>query len=184
MENLGLFICTACLYPTSLGQGMQRCRCEEYKAYPGVDCPSGYHLCYICAAVVVGGTSRWAWNACESCLKFNRSLKSKYGVSLSLGRHSIMNSIGVQISASPEEQEKAIDQMMKFINQSQSLEDWALLQARTLFESIPSWQKMHYIPRAQWEAKFALSKVKATSRSVQAIKDYLRITDFAELLRE
>lgn len=184
MENLGLFICTTCLYPTSLGQGMQRCRCEEYKAYPGIDCPSGYHLCYVCAAVVVGGTSRWAWNACESCLKFNRSLKGKYGVSLSLGRHSIMNSIGVPMKASPEEQERAIEQMMKFINQSQSLEDWALLQARTLFESVPSWQNMHYIPRAQWEAKFALSKVKATSRSVQAIKGYLRITDFAELLRE
>ena len=91
-----------------------------------------------------------------------------------------MNSIGVQINASPEEQARAIDQMMKFINQSQSLEDWALLQARALFESVPSWQKMHYIPSAQWEAKFALSKVKATSRSVQAIKDYLRITDFDE----
>ena len=179
---MSLFICTTCLYPTSLGQGMQRCRCEEYKAYPGVDCPSGYHLCYLCAAVVTGGESRWSWNACESCLKFNRSLKSKYGVSLSLGRHSIMNSIGVQINASPEEQERAIDQMMKFINQSQSLEDWALLQARILFESVPSWQKMHYIPRAQWEAKFALSKVKATSRSVQCIKDYLQITDFDELL--
>jgi hypothetical protein len=91
-----------------------------------------------------------------------------------------MNSIGVPISASLEEQERAIDQMMRFINQSQSLEDWALLQARTLFESVPSWQKMHYIPLDQWEAKFHLSKVKATSRSVQCIKDYLRITDFEE----
>ena len=91
-----------------------------------------------------------------------------------------MNSIGVPISASPEEQEKAIEQMIKFINQSQSLEDWALLQARTLFESVPSWQKMHYIPRAQWEAKFALSKVRAKSRSLQCIKNYLRITDFEE----
>jgi hypothetical protein len=182
MQNQSLFICTTCLYPTSLGQGMQRCHCEEYKAYPGVDCPSGYHLCYVCAAVVVGGDSRWSWEACESCLRFTRSLKSKYGVSLSLGRHSIMNSIGVPINASPEEQEGAIDQMMKFINQSQSLEDWALLQARILFESVPSWQKMHYIPRAQWEAKFHLSKVKATSRSVQCIKDYLRIAEFDELL--
>jgi hypothetical protein len=94
-----------------------------------------------------------------------------------------MNSIGVPIQASAEEQEKAVEQMINFINQGQSLEDWALLQARTLFESVPSWQKVHYIPRAQWEAKFALSKVKATSRSVQCIKDYLRITDFDELLR-
>ena len=177
---MSLFICTTCLYPTSLGQGKQSCRCVPYKAYPGVDCPSGFHLCYLCAAVVVGGESRWSWEACESCLKFNRSLKSKYGVSLALGRHSIMNSIGVPIQASAEEQEKAIEQMIKFINQGQSLEDWAKLQARRLFESVPSWQKMHYIPREQWEAKFYLSKVKATSRSVQSIKDYLRITDFEE----
>ena len=154
-----------------------------YKAYRGVDCPSGFHLCYLCAAVVVGGESRWSWEACESCLKFNRSLKTKYGVSLALGRHSIMNSIGVPIQATPEEQEKAVEQMMNFINETQSLSDWAHLQARTLFESVPSWQKMHYIPREQWEAKFYLSKVKATSRSVQCIKDYLRITDFEELLR-
>ena len=101
-------------------------------------------------------------------------------MNLSLGRHSVMNSIGVPIQASPEEQEKAVEQMIKFINQGQSLEDWARLQARTLFESVPSWQKMHYIPVEQWEAKFHLSKVKATSRSVQCIKDYLRITDFEE----
>ena len=101
-------------------------------------------------------------------------------MNLSLGRHSIMNSIGVPIQASPEEQERAVEQMIKFINQGQSLEDWARLQARTLFESVPSWRKMHYIPVDQWEAKFHLSKVKATSRSVQCIKDYLRITDFEE----
>lgn len=94
-----------------------------------------------------------------------------------------MNSIGVPIQATPEEQEKAVAQMMNFINETQSLSDWAQLQARTLFESVPSWQKMNYIPREQWEAKFYLSKVKATSRSVQCIKDYLRITDFEELLR-
>jgi hypothetical protein len=93
-----------------------------------------------------------------------------------------MNSIGVPIQATPKEQERAVEQMIKFINQSQSLEDWAKLQARTLFESVPSWQKVHYIPSEQWEAKFYLSKVKATSRSVQCIKDYLRITDFEESL--
>jgi hypothetical protein len=35
-----------------------------------------------------------------------------------------------------------------------------------------------------WEAKFHLSKVKATSRSGQAFKDYLRIDEFEELARE
>jgi hypothetical protein len=40
------------------------------------------------------------------------------------------------------------------------------------------------VPTAKWEAKFHLSKVKATSRSVQAFKDYLRIKEFEELGHE
>jgi hypothetical protein len=39
------------------------------------------------------------------------------------------------------------------------------------------------IPREKWEAKFHLTKVQATSRSVQAFKDYLRINEFEELVR-
>ena len=160
---------------------MQSCRCEESKEYPGVDCPSGYHLCYMCAASVAGGTSRWSWNACESCLKFNRSLQSKYGFSLPLGRHSIMNAISVPLSASPEVQEKAIKEMLNFVEVSVAISDWGLLQARTLFESAHAWAKEGIIPLAKWEAKFHLSKVKATSRSEQAFKDYLRVSDFEEL---
>ena len=33
----------------------------------------------------------------------------------------------------------------------------------------------------RWEEKFALSKVKATTRSVTAFKQYLRIEDFSVL---
>ena len=183
MSSHGLFVCTTCFSLTSMGLGMQRCRCEEYKAYDGVDCPSGYHLCYMCAATVVGGTGRYSWNACESCLKFNRSLQGNYGFSLPLGRHSIMNSISVPLRASLEVQEKAIAEMLKFVEVSGSISDWGLLQARTLFESAPTLSVLGIIPREKWEAKFHLTKVKATSRSVQAFKDYLRVNDFEELMR-
>ena len=181
MSSHGLFVCTTCFSLTSLGLGMQRCRCEEYKEYEGVDCPSGYHLCYMCAATVVGGTGRYSWNACESCLKFNRSLPGKYGFSLPLGRHSIMNSISVPLSASPEVQEKAITELLKFVDEAGALSDWGLLQARTLYESAHSWSILGIVAAEKWEAKFHLSKVKATSRSVQAFKDYLRIKEFEEL---
>ena len=67
MPPIDFYVCTTCFGLTSAGTGMQRCRCEEYKAYPGVDCPSGYHLCYMCAAVVAGGTGRYSWNACDVC---------------------------------------------------------------------------------------------------------------------
>jgi hypothetical protein len=48
-------------------------------------------------------------------------------------------------------------------------------------ESAYAWVKEGIIPQAKWEAKFHLSKVKATSRSEQAFKDYLRVNDFGEI---
>ncbi len=178
MPHLGLLVCTTCFGLTSAGQGMQVCRCEVYKPYPGIDCPSGYHLCYMCAASKAGGTSRWAWNACDPCLKFNRSLKSKHGVSLPLGRHSIMNGFGIPMKASREVQEAASKDLLRSVNKAGDISDWGTLQARVLFESVPMWRNEPYILLSTWEAKFHLSKVKATSRSVQAFKDYLRVDSF------
>jgi hypothetical protein len=176
-----LFVCTTCFSLSSLGLGMQRCMCEGHKSYAGVDCPSGFILCYICAATVTGGTSRYSWNACESCLKFNLYVGRTYGLTLPLGRHSIMNSISVPLRASEEVQAAGIEAMVKFVKASGALSDWGKLQARQLFESAHAWGKEGQIPQATWEAKFHLSGVKATSRSEQAFKDYLRVNAFKDL---
>lgn len=162
---------------------MQQCSCEEYKAYEGVDCPSGYHLCYLCAATITGGTGRFSWNACKSCLNLNKLLHSKYGFGLPLGRHSIMNSISVPLHASAEVQAKAIEQMLTFVDAAGELSEWGLLQARKLFESAHAWSVLEVVAADKWEAKFALSTVKATSRSVQAFKDYLGVNEFEEMMR-
>ena len=71
--------------------------------------------------------------------------------------------------------------MLKFVDVSEAISDWGLLQARTLYESAHSWSVLGIVAAEKWEAKFHLSKVKATSRSVQAFKDYLRITEFDQL---
>jgi hypothetical protein len=138
----------------------------------------------MCAASLAGGAGRYSWNVCEVCLKFNRSLASKYGVSLPLGRHSIMNGIAIPIHATESDQQEGITEMLNFLYKAQSLTDWGDHQAQILFESIPSWRKEPFIRLQRWEEKFALSKVKATSRSVQMFKDYLRIHDFNKLLDE
>lgn len=91
-----------------------------------------------------------------------------------------MNSIAVPLSASTEVQEKAVAEMLKFVDVSVSISDWGLLQARTLYESAPTLSLLGIIPRDKWEAKFHLSKVAATTRSVQAFKDYLRVNEFEE----
>jgi hypothetical protein len=85
--------------------------------------------------------------------------------------------------ASKEVQEEATKDMFHFLNVAGSIEDWGVLQARVLFESVHSWQKIQIIPLAKWKAKFHLSKVKATTRSGQAFKNYLRIEEFEDLKR-
>jgi hypothetical protein len=44
-------------------------------------------------------------------------------------------------------------------------------------------EKARLIPLAKWQAKFELSKVRATTRSAQAFQGYLRIDGFEELAR-
>ena len=152
---------------------MQHCRCEKYEGSSEVDCPSGYHLCDICAASLAGGTSRYAWNACEVCLKFNRKLATDYGMNLPLGRHSIMNGISIPFNTAKQEQAGAIKQLIESLNTSSRISEWGNCQARELFKSVPMWKKESYILLNKWEAKFALTTVRATSRSVAAFKNYL-----------
>jgi hypothetical protein len=52
------------------------------------------------------------------------------------------------------------------------------LQARVLFESVPVWRKEPYVKQSVWEGKFKLSVVKASARSAQAFKEYLRVESF------
>ena len=160
---------------------MQRCRCEKYQDYAGVDCPSGFHLCSMCATSVAGGTSRYSWNACEVCLKFNRKFEKEFGGSLPLGRHSMMNGVGIPLSASAEVQELATKKLLQFVHITGSISDWETLQSRLLFESVPEWERELYVKQSVWEKKFKLSASRAMARSEQAFKDYLRVNSFEEL---
>jgi hypothetical protein len=92
-----------------------------------------------------------------------------------------MNGLAIPLVAQGSEQEEGIVKLLDFLDQAGSISDWGKLQARTLFESVPMWRKEPFIKLDTWEAKFHLSKVKATSRSVQAFKDYLRVDGFEEL---
>ena len=47
-----------------------------------------------------------------------------------------MNSIGIPMHASKEIQEEATKDMLHFLNVAGSIEDWGVLQARVLFESV------------------------------------------------
>jgi hypothetical protein len=94
-----------------------------------------------------------------------------------------MNGVSIPIHSTRSMQDEGIAEMLNFLDKAQVLNDWGNLQARALFESIPMWRKEPFIRLQRWEEKFALSKVKATSRSVQKFKDFLQIDDFKEPVR-
>jgi hypothetical protein len=135
----------------------------------------------MCAATVAGGTGRYSWNVCDVCLKFNRKLASDYGVSLPLGRHSIMNGLSIPMSASAEVQAHEAQNLLHFIDVAGAISNWGKLQARVLFESVPVWRKEPYVKRGVWEEKFKLAGSRATTRSVNAFKGYLRVESFEDL---
>jgi hypothetical protein len=112
---------------------------------------------------------------------FNKYLARTYGIRLPLGRHSISNSVGIPFHASKEDQEKAAEALFKFLKVAGSIEDWGALRARVLFESVRTWHKEQLIPLGRWEAKFHLSKLKASARSEQAFKDYLEVDSFEKI---
>jgi hypothetical protein len=115
------------------------------------------------------------------CLKFNRKLARDFGVSLPLGRHSIMNGVSIPMNASAEAQADAAQRLLQFIDVAGAIADWGKLQARVLFESVPVWRTEPYVKQSVWEAKFKLSGSRATTRSVDAFKGYLRVDSFEGL---
>jgi hypothetical protein len=92
-----------------------------------------------------------------------------------------MNGLSIPLNAPKEVQDEGINELMNFVETVESIADWGALQARVLFESVPMWEREPFITVARWEEKFALSKVKATTRSVNAFKQFMRIEDFSVL---
>lgn len=80
-----------------LRNGWQSCPDEDSpEIWPGCDVSRERDLCIVCFRATAGGTSRWAWLACDNCRAVNATLSSRFEIpSLALGRHSLMNGIGV-----------------------------------------------------------------------------------------
>lgn len=72
-----------------------------------------------------------------------------------------------------------IQELITFVAGAKS--DLGKLQARVLFESVPVWQREPYVKQSVLEAKSKLSGSRATTRSVDGFKGYLRVESFEEL---
>ncbi len=80
----------------------QSCPCEDNPVtWVGYDVSRARDLCIICFRDTAGGPSRWSWRACERCRHVSRVIEQRSGErAFSLGRHSLMNGIGLR-SATP-----------------------------------------------------------------------------------
>ena len=178
-------VCTTCYWLSEAPargpiRGPQRCRCEEQvkRQYVLLDCPSGFHLCYICATTMVGGTSRWSWEACNFCMGVNSSTQKEFGFSLALGRHSIMNGISIPLKEKLAADDPRYDDLINFVKSTVTLSDWGILQARQLFESVPEWESLKVVSLEAWEKKFKSNR----NTSLVALKNYYGVKEFSDLL--
>ena len=176
-------VCTSCFSLTSLDKtSSQRCRCESQVPvdYGNLDCPSGFHLCYVCARTEVGGYSRWSWEACAFCKAVNSSIQKRFGFSLLLGRHSIMNGVSIPLAIKAAELDSAVLKMVAFAKSAESLSDWGKLRARELFESVPEWEQKKFIAVEDWQKKFKSDR----KSSLEALRLYYGVKHLSDLLKK
>jgi hypothetical protein len=104
----------------------QSCRDEDHPVkWADADVSREHDLCIICLRATAGGRSRWSWLACENCRAVNAAVETAWGFRpFALGRHSLMNGIGVQGGASPEVQQQQIERLAEFANGHGRLRGW------------------------------------------------------------
>ena len=134
----------------------QSCRDEDSpERWEGCDVSSEKELCIICFRATAGGTSRWSWLACADCRRVNASiasLQSKYGDRpFALGRHSLMNGIGVRGGAPPEVQEEQIARLAAFAKGDDRLREW---RRREYSRLASRFDPLADIPLRVWQAEW------------------------------
>jgi hypothetical protein len=116
------------------------------------DVSSACDLCVVCVKGTAGGVSRWAWLGCEDCRAINAALERAWGVRpLALGRHSLMNGIGIRGGASPEVVKQQTARLVEFARGVGRLRDWQRQEYRRL---AVEFDPLADIPLRVWQQKW------------------------------
>jgi hypothetical protein len=134
----------------------QSCRDEDSpEKWEGCDVSRETDLCIICFRATAGGTSRWSWLACANCLRVNAAIARRQPTNgkppFALGRHSLMNGIGVRGDALPEVQEAQIAKLLAFANGDDRLREWRRREYRRL---AGRFDPLADIPLRVWQAEW------------------------------
>lgn len=134
----------------------QSCRDEDSpEKWAGCDVSRETDLCDICFRGTAGGTSRWSWLACANCLRVNAAIARRQPTPgkppFALGRHSLMNGIGVRGDALPEVQEAQIAKLLAFANGDHRLREWREQEYSRLASRF---DRLADIPLRVWQAEW------------------------------
>lgn len=131
----------------------QSCRDEDAPAkWEDADVSRDHDLCVICFRATAGGRSRWSWEACEDCRSVNSAVESAWGFRpFTLGRHSLMNGIGIRIGAPPEVREAQTARLVKFARGDDRLRAWRASEYGRLAEQF---DPLADIPLRVWQAEW------------------------------
>lgn len=131
----------------------QSCQCEaQPDVWPDCDVSHAVDLCLVCFRGTAGSPSRWAWHACDPCLAANFALELAWGVRpFALGRHSIMNGVGVPFAGAPEVISEETARLIEFLRGDNRLVRWRQVEFARLAaafdgrEDVPlrEWQDVH-----------------------------------------
>jgi hypothetical protein len=154
----------------------QSCWDEDFpEEWEGCDVSREDDLCIICFRATAGGRSRWAWLACADCRAANKALESAWGFRpFALGRHSLMNGIGVRGGSPPDVQDAQIARLAAFLRGDGRLREWKTQEYSRLASrfdplgDIPLrvWQQ-EWVPgrSASWDAFSRLTGIELPGRS-------------------
>jgi hypothetical protein len=137
-------------YQPALPIRWQSCRDEDSpEKWEGCDVSRDRDLCIICFRATAGGRSRWSWLACEDCRSVNPSIETSSGIRpFALGRHSLMNGIGVRGGAPREVADAQLARLVEFARGDERLRSW---RQQEYFRLAGAFDPLADVPLRTWQ---------------------------------
>ena len=134
----------------------QSCRCEDApEIWVGADVSRARDLCIVCFRDTAGGPSRWSWLACEHCRQVNTAIEQRSGERpFNLGRHSLMNGIGVCGGVPAEVRDQQIAKLVAFAGGDGRLATWRDQEYSRL---AAAFDPLADVPLTTWQEQWAPS---------------------------
>lgn len=135
----------------------QSCRCEDTpEQWADCDVSRAKDLCIICFRDTAGGPSRWAWRACWHCRGVNTAIERRSGERpFNLGRHSLMNGIGIRGGQPREVLDEQIAKLLEFARGDGRLRTWRDAEYPRL---AASFDPLADIPLRAWQQQWVPSR--------------------------